>query len=265
MPRRAPLIALLGSVVLPGGCFTEAPILMPVFETSPGTDSTGVTMAGSSTSTGGADETQGDELATSTSEGSTSEADDSTSSSSGPDPVTGTDTEACEPTEPDTLLWAEDALVLPPMELREAIYLPGKPQMARSLLAEMGSVTFGFELECASTVTIFGLVWDIAQGTQPDNSDSFLVSVDGQPEELWEYGCQTEGLGDMAWAWLPLEAAGPMDCSPTMMSFELEAGTHELTLRNREQGVGEDFAAIAALVVTDDPSFDPVTLYDPAG
>lgn len=264
MPRRAPLIALAGPLILLGGCFTEAPILMPVFETSPGTGTTEATVDASGSSTSAVDDTAGDDTGSS----ATSSSDDgaSTSSTGEPATTTGTDSDDCMPTaEPTTLLWVEDALVLPPMELREAIYLPGKPQMARSLLAEMGTVTFGIELECPATVSVFGLVWDIAGGPFPDNSDSFLVSIDGKPEELWEYGCQTEGMGDMVWAWLPLEAAGPMACSATEMSFELEAGAHELTFRNREQGTGEDFAAIAALVVTDDPSFDPVSLYDPQG
>lgn len=226
----------------------------PMGETSTGAGSTGP-------QTTGEPSTGGDALdSTSTGDASSSSSDGRMLDSSSD----GAESTGCVESESEKLLWAEDALLIPPMELRMAIYLPGKPQMARSFIVESGSVTFSFDLDCASTVHISGLVWDIADGAAPDNADSFYVSIDGAPELEWEYGCQTDGMGDMYWGWLPIEDAGPITCSSESVEFELEAGSHELTFRNWESGAGEDFAAIAAVVVSTDPGFDPNTLYDPS-
>ena len=85
MPRRAPLIALAGPLILLGGCFTEAPILMPVIETGPGTGTTEATVDASGSSASAVDDTAGDDTGSS----GASSSDDGASTSSTGEP-TGT-------------------------------------------------------------------------------------------------------------------------------------------------------------------------------
>jgi len=152
------------------------------------------------------------------------------------------------------------------MALAVVDILPGLPLMARSYAADAGSASFSFELACPTTVSFLGLVWDYQAGATPQNPDSYYFSVDGLPvpEAVWAYGCTTTGLADQTWSWQQVSSWTMMDCDSTPFEVELAAGTHEITLLNREAGGGIDAAAIIAIVVTEDPSFDPNTFYDPA-
>lgn len=227
-----------------GACFEDVPT-DPVAST--GTTSSGAT-SGSSSGVGGATGTGTGEVG-------------SDSTTVGLDDTAGS-TGQC-PADPTQIQWAQDAQVVSPMLLIPAIYLPGEPLMARSNVPEQGTITFSFEVECATSMSLFGLLWDHVGGTRPDNPDSFYVTIDDGDEWLWSYGCQTSAATDAVWAWLPLVEAAGTDCDSVPVTLELSSGAHQITLRNVEAGMGEDFAAVAAFVLTDDPDFDPATLYDP--
>lgn len=256
------------------GCFDPPVELATEGSTGPSTSESGApppepTPPEGSTSTG----TTGD-----ASESSSSSSDDgSTSSTSGTDGTSETtaavvvdeESSSGQPCgfELPALLWAGDATITDPMSLSVVPILPGTPLMARSYAAEAGTVAFELELSCPTELFVFGLVWDQLEGAEPQNADSFFVTVDGlpMPEPVWAYGCQTTGLGDESWSWLPLTAWTGMGCDADPYDVVLDAGPHEIRLRNREAGGGIDAAAIVAIAITDDPGFDPSTLYDPAG
>lgn len=197
-------------------------------------------------------------------EGSTSGTSDASETSAG---VMSDGSSSGEPCglELPMLLWAEDATVTAPMQLAVAEYLPDMPMMARSYAAEAGTVTFEVVLSCPAELTVFGLVWDFTEGAEPQNADSYYVTVDGLPipEPVWAYGCETVGLGSESWSWQTLTEWTGIGCASNPYDIVLGAGAHEITLRNREEGGGINAAAIAAIVVTDDPGLDPATLYDP--
>jgi hypothetical protein len=163
-------------------------------------------------------------------------------------------------------MWAEDAMLVAPMELAPAPLLPGEHLLARSYAGQAGTITFDFDLPCATSVEIHALVWDATSGIIQDNDpDSYVVSVDGGPEVVWTYGCGSADVPDQSWLWQRVASSRRTACDDTPLALDLSAGPHELVLLNRESGGGTVYAAIAAVVVTSDPSFDPATLYDPAG
>jgi hypothetical protein len=163
------------------------------------------------------------------------------------------------------LMWAADAVVVEPMELVPAPELPEEPMVARSYAGQSGTIAFTFELACPESVEIHGLVWDALSGPQADDPDSFYVSVDGEPDQEWRYGCGSTKVPDGTWLWQRMTGSPRTECDVPVLVFDLEAGPHELVVRNRESGGGSLYAAIAAVVVTADPAFDPAMLYDPAG
>jgi hypothetical protein len=254
---------------------TTSPLEPPAAE---GSTSTGASEDPEASSDDGSTST-GVALDPSTSSTSAASSSSDESSSSGTDGTDSTETgaaavndesttdDACG-TELPALLWVEDATITLPMDVAIVSILPDTPLMARSYTAELGAVTFEIDLSCPTELTVFGLVWDLVEGAEPQNADSYYVTVDGLPvpEPTWAYGCETMGLGNESWSWQPLSVWTGMGCSSVPYGIVLDAGLHELTFRNREGGSGGiDAAAIAAIVVTDDPAFDPSTLYDPAG
>lgn len=245
--------ALVGGVGVVVGCFEDAPTIDTTTTTM---TSTATTSAEVSTGDGPSTDSAGTGTSTGATQTSSTTADMVDTSG---DASTST---SCEG-DPTAIAWADDAIVVLPMELVMAIFLPGEPAMARSYAADMGTITFEFELPCPTTLYVHALVWDVTGGALPENADSFHVSVDGGSEWVWAYGCATQGMGDGVWAWLPINEWTEVDCDATPVTLELPAGVHEIRLRNREAGAGNDFAAVAAMVVSDDPSFDPTSLYDP--
>ncbi len=162
------------------------------------------------------------------------------------------------------LLPAADAEVVEPMMAIPSMVLPDKTIYARSDVEEEGTATFSFDLDCDYEVIIQGLVWDRFAGFAPSNPDSFYISVDDEePEGLFPYGCQTQGQDDSLWSWQPVVPLDGKMCGETPGVYMLTAGSHTVRLRNREGGFGDNFAGVAALVVTDDANFDPTTLLDP--
>lgn len=172
--------------------------------------------------------------------------------------------EGCTAAGEELIAFAADAEVVAPMALAESSLLPGTPQVARSEVAEQGTVTFTFDVACPGEFRIWGLVWDNSPGAD-NGPDSYYATLDGEPadEYDWYYGCQTGGNPGAAWSYQPLVDWVEFDCVYDDLSFTLEPGTHTLTLRNREGGFGFDVAAIAAIVVSSDPTTDPNTLFDP--
>jgi hypothetical protein len=232
----------------------------PEASSDDGSTSTGVAVDPSTSSSSSAASSSSDD-------GSSSGTDGTSETSTAAVNDESTTEDACGADLP-ALLWVEDATVTLPMDVAIVSILPDTPLMARSYTAELGAVTFEIDLSCPTELTVFGLVWDLVEGAEPQNADSYYVTVDGLPvpEPTWAYGCETMGLGNESWSWQPLSVWTGMGCSSVPYGIVLDAGLHELTFRNREGGSGGiDAAAIAAIVVTDDPAFDPSTLYDPAG
>ncbi len=191
---------------------------------------------------------------------------DVTSSESGDSAETssGSGGDACLGEGAGVVLWAEDGTVVAPMELLIASLLPRNPAMARSYAAETGSISWSFALSCPATVQVHGLAWDSNPGVFVDDPDSFFVTVDGRSEIQWTYGCGAADLpAGATWSWQVVGASSERNCDLVPLELSLDAGTHTIRLRNRETGSGRVYAGVAALVVTDDPTLDPATLYDP--
>jgi len=167
---------------------------------------------------------------------------------------------ACD--DPETVaVFADEAVLATPMALGEAVML-GR-DVARSHIAEMGTMTVEFTTTCAGPVYLWALVWDHSGGVEPDNPDSLYVSVDGGPERPWLYGCGTAEETDMRWWWLAIDAWEGDACEHDPLDLDLPAGTHTVVIRNRESGVDIDVAAIAAVVASHDPAANPSTFLLP--
>jgi hypothetical protein len=82
-------------------------------------------------------------------------------------------------------------------------------------------------------------------------SDSFFVSVDNGPEDVFD---TAEGKWSPAWQWTVVNGRGttnvPLAINPRV--FQLSAGTHVITFRGREANAGLD-----SIIVTSDLSYTP--------
>jgi hypothetical protein len=203
---------------------------------------------------------------------------DETTSTASTDPSAGESSsgessggDACaEPPPFAAIHYAADAVVVAPMELVQSMLLPGMPEFARSTVPDMGTVTFDVNVDCADTYYVWGLVVDQDDGANTNGfnngPDSFYYAVDGDADpagDLWLYGCQTEGLGDPSWSWQRVERYIEPSCMVEDWSVDLAAGPHSFQLLNREDGGDSEFAGVHSIVVSNDPAFDPNTLYDP--
>lgn len=241
------------------------------FDASGGSADTDTDGTGSETSTGMSGGGPGGSANPSTSSTSNGEEGDDSTTVTEPDSTTGTtDAEVCDPF---TLwVWAEDvpndattlqetpAGQLPPRDGEEVIFL-------RATQGGQGTAAFSFEMPCAATVRATGLVWDAAEGIQ--NADGYLVGVDMDEAALetdgvfWHYGCETKRRG---WSWEQVSDDGEACKGPGPVEFTLEAGPHHLQIANRERVNNTpefNFTGIAAVVITNDPAFDPHRAYDP--
>ena len=98
---------------------------------------------------------------------------------------------------------------------------------------EGGAVTVGFDIEEAGTYVFWGRV--AAGGGRVTSSDSLFVSIDGGPEDTWDFR-QVEGP-TAGWEWdgISLRCGGDFGdhrCDP--WEVHLEPGRHTLTFRTRE-------------------------------
>ncbi len=199
--------------------------------------------------------------------GTTTTATSGLSSSTSDDPTTSGN--ACDPFR--LLLWAED---VPPEDttfpLSEADQLPpfdGAPVFfLRSSASEAGRAAFSFDVPCADTVMFWGLTWD-ALGADTSNADAYVVGVDTDPDRRsprWEYGCDND-VGQ--WAWYRMRDTQERCTEGGELEPLLVEGPHALRLRNREPVSTRpqfNFTGRAAVVVTNDPDYDPHEDYDPA-
>lgn len=167
--------------------------------------------------------------------------------------------EACEDPETD-VLWGYDGALADPMELGDAGQLG--IQVARSQVAEEGTLTLSFSTTCAGPIYLWALVWDSLGGVDMENADSLYYSVDGGEEQAWNYGCFTDGT-DERWWWLPLDSWSMTDCDHNPFELMLPVGEHTIVVRNREAGGGPNVAAIAAVVYSHDPEVDLTQYIDP--
>jgi hypothetical protein len=94
--------------------------------------------------------------------------------------------------------------------------------------AESGSATFTINLPVAGTYILWGRVLAPSYG-----ADSFYVSVDGGPEDVYDVA---EGTWSANWQWTRVNGRGgtgkPLTLNPR--TFQLSAGTHKINFRTRE-------------------------------
>ena len=197
-----------------------------------------------------------------------------TNTGTGGDGTTGSDTTGSDTTTDGTpcdgayslLLWVENAQ-LSDMQLQPALGLPEQPNFAYSEQPALGTATFTMPLQCTGTFQVWGLVWDRYPGqTTPNNADSFTAQFDDGEQMRWEYGCGTSSLPEGSWSWQPLQAYVDV-CPSAPVAVPLSASTHTFSLTNIESGNGQEgnYAGIAAIVISSDPSHDPYLDYDPGG
>lgn len=204
---------------------------------------------------------------TSTSDPSTSTSDPSTTD----DTSTSTGSEAtCDPfaawvwavdvPDEDTTFVKTDADILPPIEGEPVVFL-------RSVMANQGTAALSFDIPCTDDAIFWALAWD--SGEEVDNADAYQIGLDQSAEEVtedgvrWEYGCDNNAIG---WAWYRVRETG-FECDPDgELEATLDEGEHHLQINNAEPVSGSpqfNFTGLAALVVTNDPEYDPRTEYDP--
>jgi len=156
-----------------------------------------------------------------------------------------------------TILLVENATVVAPME--KLMSGKGENTIARSEVAEQGSVTFTIELPCDGPVAVWGRVQDTNPGLVNSDPDSYYVSVDGvdDTDAGWYYGCQTEGKAS-GYHWLRVTTSAEPACGGPEWTPDLGAGTHSFRLRNREPvAFDDDIAAVARLLITNDMGYVP--------
>jgi hypothetical protein len=114
-----------------------------------------------------------------------------------------------------------------------------------STLAEAGSIRFIVNIPAAGTYVIWGRVLAPSSG-----SDSFYVSVDGGPEDIYD---TAEGTWSSQWQWSRVNGrAGGAPLTLNPRTFALAPGAHTLTFRGREANTTLD-----KLIITSDQAYQP--------
>jgi hypothetical protein len=151
----------------------------------------------------------------------------------------------------------EDASVIPPMTTQD---VQGVGLAAYSEWSDDGELEFTIDVACPGTYFLHGFVLDLWSGVHSyQDPDSYVVSWPGS-SITWYYGCQTGGLSE-GWHWLPVTyvAEGGYCEDAARIELTLGQGEHVITLHNREGATWDDYvAAIARLVVTNDPDYTPM-------
>lgn len=259
MAARTALFTVLGCLAVPA-CFYDA---MPSVAGPDTSTSSQTTTAERPVTTGQSPDTTTDLPAntssTTTTISTTTTADATTTTTDTVDTST-TISDACGEQVTITLLaLVEDAEVTSPMEKKLSDQDEGI--VASSPTAFVGTVTFTLEIPCAGTYRAWGRVYDALTGVNPDDPDSFIVSADDAPEFDWRYGCQTTN-GDPLYTWQQILQHVGETCDEQPWPLELTAGTHTITLRNREaesMGNQKFRAGIARILVTSDLEYVPTT------
>lgn len=220
------------------GSGTQEP---PVPSTTEGALSEGTTGESTSTTTTGPETSSTGEMMTSAAE--------TTTSTTGPP--------ACDGMFVKQITLVADATVAPPMTTQ--VSMMGEGTVAFSGVAEQGTVTFGFEVPCTGAFAVWGRVLDHEPGVENYDPDSFYVHADDQAEAGWFFGCQTQGQ-PAAYQWLRVQtgAQGSPCDQQVPLTVGFTAGSHTITLRNREQqDNGGNVAVVARLLIVHDPSYTP--------
>ena len=116
---------------------------------------------------------------------------------------------------------------------------------ASSGVRDQGSVSYTIYVTDPGQYSIWAKV------LAPDsNHDSFYVSIDGGPEDIYD---TAEKKWKNKWQWTAVNGrAGSGPASVPVRLFNLSAGQHTITFRARETN-----STLASLIVTKDLSFDP--------
>jgi len=152
------------------------------------------------------------------------------------------------------LLDAEKALLTDPMQKTQN---DEEGTIAYSLVAGEGTAEFSFDIQCAGTYHVWGRVLDLSPGADfGQDPDSFTASIDGDAKIEWLYGCTSES----PWSWQRVQEIDSLVCfNPNAWTLDLAPGPHTITLGNLEEGVLDKYAAVARILVTNDPNFVPTT------
>ena len=139
-------------------------------------------------------------------------------------------------------LEAESGTLSSPM----AVALDPKASNGRfiySSRSEQGTVTMRFNVTDADSYIVWCRVLSVDSGT-----DSFYVSVDGRPEEIYR---TAPNSWSSQWQWTRIDDGS----TSTPRLFTLGTGAHSLTFRSREASTLLD-----AVYVSNDPGFVPLRL-----
>ena len=114
-----------------------------------------------------------------------------------------------------------------------------------------GFAEYTFDLPEGGEYVIWG-----RQVSNNDASDSFFVSVDGQPEMVWH----TRPGGEDQWTWdaVSIRDAADPDYAAEKKRFLLSAGRHTLRFSQREDGTKLDKLLITNQTDIDDPQPDTI-------
>jgi hypothetical protein len=191
-------------------------------------------------------------------------ANDETTTTSGADESSTGPVDVCADPPPFVLqLPADEAMLIAPMIL-DAV-ADGSPYVV-SEVESMGVATFSFDVPCPGEYYFHALVYDGDPGPvtlllDDNGADSYAVEVEGQ-SATWQYGCQTGGILPPLWQWQPVMNNAGCILADDKVVAPLVAGAYTISFRNLETGTNAadtpgTAAAMAALVVTDDPDWVP--------
>ena len=142
---------------------------------------------------------------------------------------------------------AESATLAAPMLLERDLWFDSRQQYIGTSLDNQGTATFTVQLPAAGTFRIWCRI------LSPFNyRDSFYVSVNGGPEEVYDTAGQNNWVN--AWQWTPVSYREGVYPNHIVWprSFNLAAGTHNITIRGRES-----FTRLNRLLITNDPDYIP--------
>ncbi len=216
----------------------------------PGTTSTGPALTTESTDPGTSTSSSTGEPDTTTSTG----ADESSSSETTAPPDTTMMVDPCEGVTSKEIALVADAEVVAPME--KVMSQMGEGMIARSTVENAGTVTFTVDIECEGKYSLWGRALDLNAGAKQNDPDSYFVQVDGGQEVTWIYGCQTDGMPN-GYNWLRVRGVGNNCSNPNDVAPTLTAGSHTFRFRNRESGNQNAVAALARILLTNDPGYTP--------
>lgn len=151
-------------------------------------------------------------------------------------------------------------MFLPPLDGAPVTFL-------RATTSFEGYATFDFDVPCDDVVSIYGLAYD-TDGTSPANADAFTFAIDVDPagpaDLRWEYGCDNSTKGQQ-WNWHQVRDTG-LACTPGDLATPLSMGAHTVSFLNAEISNNNpqfNFSGLAAIAITNDPTYLPNDDYEP--